>query len=217
MTCSHCAPYEELGRKIDDLDFGTVFRIEDGSVVTMNYITAPEVMNDPDADVSIDDPRWTCLTGMTGQYGYHGAVMHTSEYIGAEIAKTLAESDGDTIFAVVTVDGYPGDGTKGDEGEEPETIGWAIAYRKLPEDIPWSDDARWTNFDFEPFRHDADTGQLPEGTDYLFNLADNEVFADQRGRQYVKVGDGPMQGSCVVERNGRYAHWMGDQIFRTNP
>lgn len=99
---------DRLGEEINALEFDTVFRIEDGQVVTVDNLYAPTVMHDPTADVEIDGD-WECLTGMTGQYGYNGAVMHPSEYIGRGIAQVLSEQDEGTVFAIVTVDAYPDD------------------------------------------------------------------------------------------------------------
>lgn len=111
---------QELAKAIDALEFGATFRIVNGSVVeTKDY--APEVFNAPNGDITIDG-GWTTITGFTGQYGYNGAVMHPSEFVGTLIADHLAylaTGDDSIVFAIVTVDDI--------DGYEP--VGWTIAYR----------------------------------------------------------------------------------------
>lgn len=112
----------DLAHRIDALDFGTVFTVRDGEVIKLSNEYAPSVYHDPDSDVIIDGDGWSCFTGLTGQYSYHGAVMHPSEYIGDGIAELIAEhaeDDEDAMFAIVTVEDF--------DDEEP--VGWAIAYK----------------------------------------------------------------------------------------
>lgn len=128
------SPYEptfahELGKAVQDIDFDHVFTlsinpnpfgatIDDGP----SGLFAPEVTHDPTGDVEIFGDGWTALTGMTGQYAYHGAVMHPSEFIGAGIARVLAElaEDEAQTYAIVVV--------SSDEPDE-EPVGWAILCR----------------------------------------------------------------------------------------
>jgi hypothetical protein len=94
--------YDAIGETIQALAFGTVFTVtEDGTVTTETDIYAPEVFNSDTSDVDIISNDWEALTGMTGQHGYNGAVMHPSEFIGAGIARLLVESPG--TFAAVVV------------------------------------------------------------------------------------------------------------------
>lgn len=136
--------YVELGKQINALDFGQVFRIEGGAVIVRPDEYAPEVYHDDDTDVMIltmDGARWQCLTGMTNQDHYNGAVMHSSEFIGAGIAELLDErsrdaaEDGDIVmFVAVVVEVLPdsGDDTDDDTGSgETDVAGWAIAYKEL--------------------------------------------------------------------------------------
>jgi len=59
------------------------------------------------------------LTGYTGQYGYHGAVMHASEYIGGGLADDILSTPGTYVVVVVNVED--------DEADEfAEPAGWAI-------------------------------------------------------------------------------------------
>lgn len=128
--------YGSLARRIDAVDFGHVFCIDGGEVVDHDGNEyAPSVYHDEDTDITIDGAGWSCLTGYTGQYGYHGAVMHSSEHIGACIAEDMAEQadtaaeDGIVIvFAIVTVEVLP---DEDDEDAETDLAGWAIAYKEV--------------------------------------------------------------------------------------
>lgn len=120
-----------LGETIQRLEFDTVFevKVSDGTVIERHDLYAPTVTNDPDGDVDVDGEGWECLTGMTGQYGYNGAGMHASEYIGTGIAERLydmavtAAEDGERLaFVAVVID----------DADDGEPDGWAIAYRKVP-------------------------------------------------------------------------------------
>lgn len=131
MIMSEYADLAILAGKIQAVDFDHVFRVTDTDVVDVPGQYAPDVTNDPDGDVEVGR-GWQCLTGMTGQYGYSGAVMHPSEYIGEGIARRMremawqAEQDGHALaFAVVEV--------RDDDGSFPDgdPIGWAIAYRTV--------------------------------------------------------------------------------------
>jgi hypothetical protein len=123
--------FARLGEQINAVDFDHVFYIDDGTLtpaartlVTTNH-TAPDVELDPSRDVTVSG-KWSAITGMTGQHGYRGAVMHPSEFIGAGIAQVLAEDyPAGTLFAVVEVRDEDGSFPDGDP------IGWAIVYRKI--------------------------------------------------------------------------------------
>lgn len=118
--------YVALAQKINALDFDTVYRIVGSDVEVINDIYAPSVYHSATDDVNIDGSGWECLTGMTAQYLYNGAVMHQSEYIGATIAKRLSEmSEDDVVFATVVVSVIDGD----EEDSSDDVAGWAIAYR----------------------------------------------------------------------------------------
>lgn len=113
--------FRELGERINALDFDHPFTIVDGEVSDApGDIYAPDVYHDDVDDVDIQGDGWSALTGMTGQYSYHGAVMHPSEFIGGGIARALVEDfDAGTVFVVVVV---------GDLDDD-EPVGWAILYR----------------------------------------------------------------------------------------
>lgn len=98
---------------------------------------------------------WELLTGFTGQYGYNGPVMHSSEYIGGGLAQHILETPGD--YVVLEVSSYSSEhewqlstftGTKTCavcgllplDAEDAESFcrddspaGWAVAFKPLEE------------------------------------------------------------------------------------
>lgn len=111
--------------EIAGVEFDHTFRVADGKVVLAGDLT-PDVWHDPSGDVTVMGDGWRVMTGLTGQYSYHGAVMHPSEQSGGNVAKTIAEyahDDPSTVFAYVVVMDE-----SGDMPDDP--IGWAIAYRE---------------------------------------------------------------------------------------
>lgn len=71
---------------------------------------------------------WEILAGWSGQYSYHGLCMHSSEFIGGNLAKHIQETPG--LWAAITVDT--------ESGAEPDS--WALAYREATEygEIPFA-------------------------------------------------------------------------------
>jgi hypothetical protein len=118
--------FQLIGIRLNAIDFDHPFTLTaEGTIGDAPGVYAPEVTNDPDEDVTVSE-GWDVLTGMTGQYSYHGAVMHASEFIGSQIARHLTElaAEQPQTFAVVEV--------RDDGGEYPdEPIGWAIAQLKV--------------------------------------------------------------------------------------
>lgn len=100
----------------DVMEFDHVIQVhEDGSVTDgVPDVWAPSLYDD-----EVDDARWTLMRGYTGQYGYSGPIMHSSEYIGGLMADDILSTPGYYVALV----NYNSDD---DEGE-PE--GWAVAYR----------------------------------------------------------------------------------------
>lgn len=122
---------KQLADTIQALDFDTVFRLVDGEVIEVQDEYAPNVYNDPDDDVYLEDSRWSCFTGLTGQYGYNGAVMHSSELFSANLALYLLDHDqecDDCLYSLVVVNDL----------EDDEPIGWAIVHRELSNTCQWS-------------------------------------------------------------------------------
>jgi hypothetical protein len=64
---------------------------------------------------------WEPLSGYTGQYGYNGAVMHASEYLGGRLAADILDDPG--VYVVVTVEVMPTD-----DEPEPFPAGWAVFH-----------------------------------------------------------------------------------------
>jgi hypothetical protein len=99
-------------------DFDLPFRVNaDGSLTGEPGVYAPEVYNDDDHDIEIMGDGWTALTGYTGQYGYHGAVMHPSEYLGGRLAADILTTPGVYVCTVVEVL---------DDDDDPEPAGWVV-------------------------------------------------------------------------------------------
>lgn len=116
-----------LAKQIQAIEFDHVFTLHpDGTISEPRDVWAPSVYNDPTGDVWIEDDRWRCMTGLTGQYSYHGACMHSSEYVGRGVAGAMLKQaqDEPVTFALVVVEVLPDD----DEDESDEPAGWAIAY-----------------------------------------------------------------------------------------
>lgn len=78
----------------------------DGSVTDAAGVYAPEISMDTDDDGQIlaehdaamvaDLKRqgWDVESGWTGQHGYHGPLMHTSEFIGGRLAEHITATPG---------------------------------------------------------------------------------------------------------------------------
>lgn len=116
-------------RRIDDVNAVVEFecpflvgKTEDGGPTLDDRPSSrpypPEVSNDPNGDVFLDDDDWEPLTGYTGQYGYHGAVMHPSEYFGGRIAADVLAEPG--LYVIVEV--------RDDDMTYPDgdPIGWSV-------------------------------------------------------------------------------------------
>jgi len=119
----------DLAQTIQAMEFEHVFTIHpDGTVTEPRDVWAPSVYHDEDTDITIDGADWHAIRGLTGQYSYHGAVMHPSEYVGAGVAGVMWEmaidAEATVTFALVVVDVLADD-----EDEDPEPAGWAIVYR----------------------------------------------------------------------------------------
>ena len=118
MTVSTHAELQDMA------EFDHPFIVADDGTVSdalPEGVYAPGVYNDEDGgDIIIDSSEWEALTGYTGQYGYHGAVMHASEYIGGTLADDILSTPG--VYVVVVV----GSTWLDDEDGGNEPAGWAI-------------------------------------------------------------------------------------------
>lgn len=120
----------------DLMTFGHIVQSDGNGNVgdTESYEFGPETVHvELDADEQMsEEPRlsevgygdWELLTGFTGQYGYRGAVMHDSEFVGGDLERHIRETAG--LFVTVIVDGE-----LSEESAESVPVGWAIAFREL--------------------------------------------------------------------------------------
>lgn len=127
-------------RELNELmSFGHVVRSDGEGNVTDDFSPKPlanEVVyqvldadgQSPDDEVEDLYSGWTLLNGFTGQHGYRGAFMHSSEYIGGALEDHIKAHAG--YYVAVVVDAMP-QGDEESENEEPENIGWAVAFKEL--------------------------------------------------------------------------------------
>lgn len=83
---------------------------------------APSVTSGSEADITVDGQGWEAVTGMTGQWGYFGAVMHASEMVGQKMVEEIVRLSLDEptywVFTEVTDD------------EDPDSAcGWALLHK----------------------------------------------------------------------------------------
>jgi hypothetical protein len=111
----------------DVMEFDRVIQVcQDGSVVEVRNLYAPNVYT---SEISPDHWEleelygdWMWFTyGYTGQHGYNGPEMHSSEYIGGRLARDILETPG--IYCAVEVYPSPLDDTD-DSGPESWGIVW---------------------------------------------------------------------------------------------
>jgi hypothetical protein len=124
-------------RELRDLmEFGQVVRVrDDGTVEAVPDVRAPEVETETTDDGSIlkeheaDMIRavrrqgWSLLSGWTGQYGYSGVGLHSSEYIGGNLEDHIRETPGLWVACRITL--ADGDG---------DADSWVVAHRE--EELP---------------------------------------------------------------------------------
>lgn len=118
------------------MEFGHVIRVhEDGTVSDPADVHGPEIVYlQLDADgQSLDDDfidvpdGWTPMRGYTGQYGYNGPVMHSSEFIGGRMERDILSEP--AFYVAVVVDGLPAE----DSSDEDMNIGWAVFRKDIEE------------------------------------------------------------------------------------
>lgn len=90
---------------IRNREFNSVFQVTPGGYVIdgPDWLTAPDVEHDDECDVIIPS-EWRALTGYTGQHGYRGAVMHSSEYLGGRLLSDILDTPG--VYAIATAEVY---------------------------------------------------------------------------------------------------------------
>ena len=118
----------------DRMEFDHVITVAaDGTVADAKGVYAPELLMGTDGDGSIlaeheadyvgrsELQGWRLLSGWTGQYGYRGIGMHTSEFVGGGLAEHIIANPGTyVVIDIQTDDDAPPDG-------------WAIAYCEPPQ------------------------------------------------------------------------------------
>ena len=124
----------------DAMEFYHVIRVDAAGNVT----DSPEdvycegwvqsVLTDPETDLWEDEfnlpEGWQLMTGYTGQYGYNGPVMHSSEFIGGGMARDILETPGDYVALVVESDcGYTQEHCSEETGCNCEPAGWVVAFK----------------------------------------------------------------------------------------
>lgn len=114
------------------MDFDHIIRVVNGEVVTpSDGPWAPSAYLDGDEFILTDsNGRWEALTGYTGQHGYRGPIMHSSELIMGRLAEDILATDGDYVALVVTV--LPEDADD-EASAEYDVAGWCVA-RLIRED-----------------------------------------------------------------------------------
>ena len=125
-----------LGEQIDSQEFDHVFRVTANGVIEEPDYIGPDLYHDDKEDIvdngaPMSSSEWTALTGYTGQYGYDGAVMHSSEYIGGRLAEDIISlsAGGDLggmplVWVVTSVELLDDD----------DVVGWAVLYREMDKD-----------------------------------------------------------------------------------
>lgn len=112
---------EELDRAIE---FDAPFRVYSDGTVDPMVRDAPmgprfyiyETGDGTYADDIQGDP-WEVETGWTGQYGYNGAIMHPSEYIGGGLARHILSAPGLWVVTEVI-----------DLEDTEALVGWALFH-----------------------------------------------------------------------------------------
>lgn len=132
----------------DRMDFDHVVsilpggRIEDGP----DGIHAPDLFCTDEEDYVREAERegWSLLSGYTGQYGYSGVLLHSSEFIGGGLAEHILTNPGLYVAMVAECDpeecgcGWEEECECQSEEEctcactcETEPAGWAVAFRPM--------------------------------------------------------------------------------------
>lgn len=106
------------------MDFDHMVEVHvDGTVTdypSVGYAYAPTLM-----DEELDSNAWTLLDGYSGQYGYSGPIMHSSEYIGGGLARDILSTPG--VYVALVAYYSP---EEDDEDGTDTAEGWAVARLK---------------------------------------------------------------------------------------
>jgi hypothetical protein len=187
MACKHCG-CETDRRPLDEImEFDHPVRVgEDGSVCDgLEGVYAPELVMETDDDGQILDQHeqdyidqarrqgWELLTGWTGQYSYHGPIMHASEFVGGALADHISETPG--TYVVISVEC----------GQDSQPAGWAVA-RKIDTEAPATVDDIITRVTQAPDEAAALSALDGVPRSMLMTLAD-QLYIDAQGRSSAVV------------------------------
>ncbi|WP_100514117.1 hypothetical protein [Mycobacteroides abscessus] len=124
----------------DEMQFDRIIRVNPDGTVT----DSPRNDHfDGVSEVLADDGRsldrieglpagWKLLRGWTGQHGYNGVLMHTSEVVGGGLEKHILETPGDYVCLIANGIRENDTAEQVDEHRDEDTgYGWWIAYRPL--------------------------------------------------------------------------------------
>lgn len=103
------------------MDFDRVIVVHDDGTVSDSDRYAPEVYAEDDGTTFLS-AGWELLNGYSGQYGYSGPVMHSSEFIGGRMADDILSEPGEYVALVVY-----GLGDQAEDSDDDAPHGWAVA------------------------------------------------------------------------------------------
>lgn len=108
------------------MQFETVYQVHPNGTITERHdLRAPDLNQYKGDDECwhehLDDTSWDLLTGWTGQYGYRGPMMHSSEFVGGRLAEHILSTPG--LYALLVPSVLDPD----DPDAQPDS--WAIAYK----------------------------------------------------------------------------------------
>lgn len=127
------APQPITADTLDDMvEFDSPFLINGDGTAELSGNFAPNVygeqgQNDPEIEAS-PKKGWEFMRGYTGQYGYNGPEMHTSEFLGGRMAEDIVNTPGE--YAVVAVQ-YLCDEFCGFCDDETHLESWAVIRRNI--------------------------------------------------------------------------------------
>ena len=113
-----------------EMEFDSVIYSHGDGTISDTELWAPEVyiaeLEDGTWVGEALDAPWRLLDGFSGQHGYSGPQMHSSEYIGGGLARHILATAG--CYVVTTVTPMPFDECGDVDSDE-----WAVAYTETPD------------------------------------------------------------------------------------
>jgi hypothetical protein len=106
---------------LDELvDFDRPFYVSPEKTLEFTEDIAPDILDD-----ELSDEGWEFVTGYSGQHGYSGPIMHSSEFFGGRMAQDVLDRPG--VYAITAAHYSP---DEDDDTEETIMDGWALLRRK---------------------------------------------------------------------------------------